>query len=149
MAIERVARIAHQGLIAGIDFSDQMVKRATARNAVAISARQVELKAGHASVLPYADDFFDKVFSTNVIYFWENPVSVLKEMRRVLKTDGRIAQYFVGKEGLMRPFGETGVFSLYTGEEVAGLFAEAQFKQVRIETKKERKGTGICVLGEK
>lgn len=39
---------------------------------------------------PYPDERFNKVFTVNTIYFWNNPIEDLKEIRRVLKTDGQI-----------------------------------------------------------
>lgn len=49
------------------------------------------LDEGHiadAGSIPYPDETFDLVFADNVMEHLEDPVSVLKEIRRVLKPDG-------------------------------------------------------------
>jgi ubiquinone/menaquinone biosynthesis C-methylase UbiE len=149
-AIRRVSALATQGLVAGIDFSEVMLRQASARNVAAIAAGRVELKQGEASSLPYPDNSFDKVFATNVIYFWQDPVASLKELRRVLKPGGRLALYVIAKEELAEyKLTQTGVYTLYTGDDLVWELAQAGFRNARFETKAERFRTGVCALGEK
>jgi ubiquinone/menaquinone biosynthesis C-methylase UbiE len=148
--VQRAARIASQGLVAGVDFSDTMLQQATRRNAAAIAAGRVELQLGDASKLPYPDNSFHKVFGTNVVYFWEDPLATLQEIRRVMKPAGRLVLYVIDKEDLLKfKVTQTGVYHLYTGEELEGLLPEAGFHQARFVSKPERHRTGICALGEK
>ena len=148
--IEQVARIAVQGRVAGVDFSETMWQQATHRNAAAIATGKVELRLSDASTLPYQDNSFHKVFATNVVYFWKDPVATLHEIRRVMKPGGRLALYVISKEDIAKfKVTQTGLYHLYTGEELAGLLAQAGFHQARFVTKAERHRTGICGLAEK
>lgn len=148
--IRQAARLAVHGRVAGVDFSEAMLKQALRRNAAAIEAGLVELQLGDATALPYPDDSFDKVFGTNVVYFWKEPVATLREIRRVMKPGGRLALYVISKEDIAKfKVTQTGVYHLYSGEELAGLLTQAGFQQARFVTKPERHRTGICAIAEK
>lgn len=148
--IQQAARLASQGKVVGIDFSDTMLRQASRRNADAIAGGKVELRLGDASGLPYPDNSFNKVFGTNVVYFWADPVATLREIRRATKPGGRLALYVISKEDLAKfKVTQTGVYHLYTGEELAGLLRQAGFQQARFITKLERHRTGICAIAEK
>ena len=70
----------------GCDFSETMVKEALVLNGSFASNAQFILS--NADELPFKDGSFDKVFTVNTIYFWENAQRTLAEIRRVLKGDG-------------------------------------------------------------
>jgi len=148
--IQKAAAFASRGRVAGIDFSETMVRQARARNAAAIAAGLVDLRHGDASALPYPDNSFDKVFATNVVYFWQEPLANLKEIRRAMKPGGRLALYVIAKEELAEyKLTQTGVYTLYSGDELVRLLAQAGFRNARFETRSERLRTGVCALGEK
>lgn len=150
LAIEKAAANASQGFVAGVDFSKAMVHQARKRNAAAIAAGRVELRHADASALPYPDNSFDKVFAANVIYFWQDPLANLKEIQRVMKPAGRLALYLVAKEDMARmKLTQTGVFTLYTGEDVLRLLTQAGFHRAHFKSKAERRRTGVCALAEK
>jgi ubiquinone/menaquinone biosynthesis C-methylase UbiE len=148
--IQQVAKLAAQGLVAGVDFSETMLEQASRRNATAIASGKVELRLGDAAVLPYPDNSFHKVFATNVVYFWNDPLANLQEIRRVMKPGGRLALYVILKEDIGNfKVTQTGLYRLYTGEELAGLLTQAGFHDARFVAKTERHRTGVCALGEK
>src|SRR5687767_1666021 len=72
----------------GCDFSETMVKEATALNDS--FAASVKFILSHAEHLPFDDGYFDKVFTINTIYFWENAVATLAEISRVIKPGGML-----------------------------------------------------------
>lgn len=148
--IQQVARLAPQGRVAGVDFSETMLQQASRRNAATIAAGQVELRLGDTSTLPYPDNSFHKVFATNVVYFWKDPQANLQEIRRVMKPGGRLALYVIGKEDLQKfKVTQTGVYHLYSGEDLTELLTQAGFRQTRFVTKPERHRSGICAVAEK
>lgn len=149
-AVQKIASLVLQGFVAGVDFSEVMLAQASRRNAAAIAGGQVDLRLGEASRLPFPDNRFDKAFAGNVMYFWEDPLVELKELRRVLKPGGRLAFYLVSKEDLLKTkVTQTGVYRLYTGEEAVRLLTDAGFSHARFQTRNERLRTGVCVLAEK
>ena len=72
--------------LAGVDPSEDML--ALARERV---DGTVVLKQSHAEELPFPDEVFDVVISTNALHYFRNPAGALEEMYRVLAPDGRIA----------------------------------------------------------
>src|SRR5512146_1366803 len=137
--IQRVAGLASQGRVAGVDFSETMLQQATRRNAAAIAAGKVEVQLVDASTLPYPDNSFHKVFGTNVVYFWKEPAATLQEIRRVMKPGGRLALYVISKEDIAKfKVTQTGVYRLYSGDELAGLLTQAGFHQARFVIRPER-----------
>ncbi|HET6769186.1 MAG TPA: class I SAM-dependent methyltransferase [Chitinophagaceae bacterium] len=72
----------------GCDFSDLMVEEAIIRNEEYVSNGQARFTWADAMDLPYRDESFNKVFTVNTIYFWDEKEIVLAEIKRVLKKDG-------------------------------------------------------------
>ncbi len=83
---EALSNTAPGAKLAGIDPSEDML--ALARERV---DGTVVLKQSHAEELPFPDEVFDVVISTNALHYFRNPAGALQEMYRVLAPDGRIA----------------------------------------------------------
>jgi hypothetical protein len=68
-----------------------------------------------------------------------------------MKPGGRLALYVIAKEDLLKFkfITNTGVYQLYSGEDLVRLLTQAGFHQARFVTKAERFRTGICVIAEK
>jgi SAM-dependent methyltransferase len=151
VSTQYAAEKATQGFVAGIDHSETMVQAARKRNAEAIKAGRMELKQGDVTSLPFLDESFDKVFSIHSIYFWTKPVDCLKELRRVLKPGGLLAITIQPKDKwneLQKR--ESSLRSLYFSAELAAMFSDAGFREVRVEVCPEPdKFPGECVLGVK
>lgn len=142
-AIEKVAAIATEGFIAGIDISEVMRDQATKRLAVNIRQGQVKLKLGSISSLSYKDNSFDKVFAINSLLYWPDPVENLKEIMRVLKPKGVVS--IIQQPRSMK----TG---LGIEEEVEGIvtqITEAGFLSVKIDSKFIQPVTCWCLKGSK
>ena len=156
VGIQKVVALASEGRVSGVDHSELMVKQASKRNAQGIASGRVDLRHGIASSLPYADDTVDKVLSVNVIYFWPDPLSIMKEIRRVMKPGGRVAFHMPDiQEAMSGALTVPGVFYWYTGEEIAELLTRAGFGEPRIERQtvysvpRRPMPSGLCVLAEK
>lgn len=137
------------GFVAGIDHSRTMVQAASQRNAAAIRSGRMELKRGEVFALPYPDGSFDTAFSLHSIYFWPNPVDCLKELRRVLKTGGLLGITIQPKDKWV-PKVDPNVMTLYFGSDLARMFSEAGFRDIRVEVPpQEGKIFLECILGVK
>jgi ubiquinone/menaquinone biosynthesis C-methylase UbiE len=145
------AEKATKGFVAGIDHSDTMVQAARRRNAAAIKAGRIDLKQGDVASLPYPDASFDRAFSIHSIYFWGQPIACLKELRRVLKPGGLLAITIQPKDKwieLQRR--ESRLRTLYFSTDLAAMFSDAGFREVRVEAYPEQdKFPGECMLGIK
>jgi ubiquinone/menaquinone biosynthesis C-methylase UbiE len=74
--------------ITAIDFSPRMLERASKR--AARHGQDVELLEMDVQQLGFPDQSFDTVFATFVFCSVPDPVTGLKELRRVCKPDGRL-----------------------------------------------------------
>jgi len=138
---------ASKGFVAGIDHSETMVQAANQRNANAIRSGRMELKQGDVTALPYPDQSFDIVYSLHSIYFWQNPVDCLKEIKRVLKPDGLLAITIQPKDK-WNPRVDSTIMTLYFGKDLAALFSDAGYRNVRVEfSPPENKRFLECILG--
>ena len=151
--INRLSQIVTDGFIPGIDYSETMYHSAKSKNKQAIERGLVELSVGDAEKLPYESNFFDSMFCVHVLYFWQDPISVLKELIRTLKPAGKIALFIGDKEEMSGiKLTQTGVYNLYTLEEIVELLEESGFINVHYFQKCMSTGPlsqGICIVGEK
>ena len=85
---EKVLASAPGVKVCGVDASEVMVRMANDRLGEAVREGRAELKLGDVSSLPYPDGSFDKALSVHSIYFWDDPVVGLREVRRVLVSGG-------------------------------------------------------------
>ena len=86
---------------------------------------------------------FDKILAVNPpLQFWDHPVEPLRELRRVLRSGGRIAIAF-------RALAAPGLTTRQRGREarkIATALRDAGFSQVRLETLKLKPAV-VCALG--
>jgi len=78
-----VAQRVPQGEVVGIEYSPNQLAQARA------DASNLRLLPGDAHHLPFADDAFDVVYCRYVLEHVRDPEAALREMRRVLKPEGR------------------------------------------------------------
>ncbi len=84
--LEALSNTTPGTLLAGVDPSADML--AVARQRL---DETVSLKQSYAEKLPFPEEEFDVVISTNALHYFRNPPGALLEMYRVLAPDGRIA----------------------------------------------------------
>jgi SAM-dependent methyltransferase len=82
---EALRRVAPGGSVCGIDLSPDML--AVARRKLP----DLDLREGRAEALPFKDAAFDVVTCQFGLMFFDDREQALREMRRVLRPDGRVA----------------------------------------------------------
>jgi len=138
---------AFKGFVSGVDHSETMVQTASKRNADAVRSGRMEFKQSEVSSLPYPDKSFDIAYSLHSIYFWRNPIDCLKEIKRVLKPDGLLAITIQPKDK-WEPNVDASIMTLYFGKDLASLFSDAGYRNVRVELpQREDKIFLECTLG--
>lgn len=88
--VKRLARMACEGKVYGIDFSEQCVAVAKRTNRELIRDKRVEIHQASVSNLPFPAATFDLVTAVETHYFWPDLRSDLQEIRRVLKSGGQL-----------------------------------------------------------
>jgi SAM-dependent methyltransferase len=87
----------------------------------------------------------DYCFTENTLYFWDDPLSYLKEIYRVLKSGSIFCMAFIEqKHGGDLPWTQTG-FNFYNHEEVKSFFIQAGFVSIEI---KEMSAKNTNINGE-
>ena len=121
----------------GCDFSEIMVDEACKKNEIFIASGQAQFYLADAKDLPFEKETFDKVFSINTIYFWENPQIVLAEIWRVLKPKGQVTISLRPKSIMEHyPFVKYG-FKMFAKEDLKELMSKNNFTVVDIIEKEE------------
>ena len=83
--VRRLAALATQGRVVGIDVSDEMVRRAQRASA---GFANVEFLQGTAEAIPAEPASFAKILSVESAYYWHDPARGVAEMYRVLEPGG-------------------------------------------------------------
>jgi ubiquinone/menaquinone biosynthesis C-methylase UbiE len=89
--IARLAGLATEGKIYGVDYSEDSVAASRKTNQHLIVAGRVEVLQASVSHLPFADNLFDLVTAVETHYYWPHLASDVAETLRVLKPGGIFA----------------------------------------------------------
>ncbi|ASE60389.1 SAM-dependent methyltransferase [Chryseobacterium indologenes] len=119
----------------GIDISETMYHEARKLNKDFENQANFVLYDGNK--LPFENNVFDKIFTVNTVYFWENPIEFLNEIYRVLKDDGIFVLTF-GQRDFMEKLPFTAYnFTLYNNDEMEELVSKSHFTRMKTSEKEE------------
>ena len=88
--IQKLAAMATEGKVCGVDYASGSVAVSRSKNASLIKSGRVEIRQGSVSQLPFPDCTFDLAIAVETQYYWPDLVNDMKEVRRVLKSGGRL-----------------------------------------------------------
>jgi len=88
--VNTLAKIAAEGKVYGIDYSEVSVAVSTSKNKRLIDAGRVKILHASVDSLPFSADMFNLVIAVESCHFWPDLVNNLKEIRRVLKPGGSV-----------------------------------------------------------
>lgn len=145
-AIKEISKLLSNGKIIGIDFSDIMKDDATELNKDEIQNGKVILQLSDINDLDKIN-FFNKILGINVLYFWEEPIEILKKLHSSLKPKGRIVLFLYHKDYRS----DDSSFLNYSSEEGVTLLKDAGFRNCFYKEKKFNNTgkLGICLIAEK
>ena len=150
-ALQAAERLVPRGRVCGVDMSPTMIEQASRLNRAAIRSGRMDLRLGEASRLSFPDLTFDRIFCVNVIYFWAKPEIEIAEIFRVAKRGARVAIYIGDRDQMATvSMTRTGLFKLYTPEEVQRLLEAQGFAACEIHRSSISQGPisrGSCVVG--
>jgi len=126
---------SHVRRIAGLDYSEDMVKLASNINEDVVKSGKAEFKQGDVSALPWKENEFSAVAGIETFFFWPKPLLSLKEIFRVLIPGGRLVLEMAynkddGKDHTKQV--EKHNLKLYSGEEMKTLLEESGFSEISI-----------------
>ncbi len=152
--VSKLAGIASQGKVYGVDYSKESVAVANRTNRRWIDMGRVEIREGSVSELPFSKDMFDLVTAVETHFWWPDLPADMREVLRVLKPGGAliiIAEIYKGAQTRTAKLAEKYLplsgMTLLTGAEHRELSANAGFSDVQVI---EESGKGwICCIGRK
>jgi len=121
----------------GVDFSATMIHEANLINRELIDTGHIQFKQASIEKLPFMDNSFDTVTTTNTLYFWPKPVPNAQELLRVLKPNGKLLIAYRSKSFMDQiKFSKYG-FEKYEIQDVEKLLMSIGFKQINTQIIKE------------
>src|SRR5258705_3519930 len=88
--VSKLAAIAAEGKVYGVDYSEESVAASTRTNARGIDAGRVEIRRESVSQLPFSDGMFDLVTGVETHFWWPVLPGDVREVFRVLKPGGTL-----------------------------------------------------------
>ena len=152
--VNKLAAMASEGKVYGVDFSGASVTFARRINKQWIDTDRVEIREASVSQLPFAADVFDVITAVETHFWWPDLPSDMREVLRVLKPGGVlmiIAEVYKGANTVTAKLAEKysllSGMKLLTANEHRELFANAGYSDIKI-IEEPRKGW-ICGIGKK
>ena len=152
--VGKLAVMASEGKVYGVDFSEASVEVASRLNKTSIEAGRVEIREASVSALPFADNFFDVITAVETHFWWPDLAGDIREVLRVLKPGGTvilIAEIYKGAKKMTAQLAEKYVpmsgLKLLSEDEHRELLTQAGCGEVQVFT--EPKKGWICAVGKK
>ncbi|MBI5797681.1 methyltransferase domain-containing protein [Candidatus Woesearchaeota archaeon] len=131
--------------LTGLDFSEEMLEKARKK-----LAKGVELKQADVHELPFKEDTFDIVISTEAFHHYYDQEKAIKEMMRVTKKGGKVMisdiNFFSKALHYLFEKLEPGCVKVNSKKEMHGLFKKAGLKNI---TQKRSFIFAVLTIGEK
>jgi len=152
--ISKLAAIATQGKVYGVDYSEESVAATMKTNTQWINRGRAEVHPGSVSELSFPDNTFDLVTAVETHFWWPNLPGDMRETFRVLKPGGRlilIAEIYKGANTpaakLAEKYASRTGLTLLSVDEHRALFTNAGYSDVQV-IEEHDKGW-ICGIGRK
>jgi SAM-dependent methyltransferase len=152
--VSKLAALAAQGKVFGVDHSKESVAVASKTNRSCIDMGRVEIREGSVSQLPFPQSVFDLVTAVETHFWWPDLPAGMREILRVLKPGGTliiIAEVYRGAASRVAKLVEKHLpfsgMTLLNVNEHRELFADAGYSDVQV-TVDSGKGW-ICGIGRK
>lgn len=121
----------------GYDYSPVMVEESVKNNTEWVAAGRAAFICGDAASTPFSNHKFNKIFTVNTVYFWEDAPKVLSELKRILEPGGQLLIALRPKRQMLQyPFTKYG-FQMYSKEDITWLLEDNGFTVVNIRENKE------------
>lgn len=152
--VSKLATIATEGKVYGLDYSKESVAMASRVNREWIGIGRVEIQEGTVSELPFPDSKFDLVTGVETHFWWPDLPAGMREIFRVLKPGGTliiIAEIYKGANTATAKLAEKYLplsgMALLSVDEHREFFASTGFTDVQVIAESGR--GWICAIGKK
>lgn len=112
----------------GLEISGTMRDEAIRLNKKYMCDGKVEFKLYDGKTVPFGNILFDKIFTVNTLYFWEDPAGLLDQLFEILRPSGKCVVTFAQKEFMKRlPFVNK-KFRLYDNADISAFIRKSKFE---------------------
>jgi SAM-dependent methyltransferase len=139
--ISKLAAVASEGKVFGVDHSAASVAFARKLNQVPIANGRVEIQEASVLQLPFGDNSFDLVTAVETHFWWPDLAAGMSELLRVLKPGGElaiIAEVYKGANTatarLSEKYAPISGMKLLGVDEHRELFANAGYSDIQVIT---------------
>lgn len=150
----KLAALASEGKVFGIDYSDVSVSVARKLNAHSIEQGRVEIHEGSVLQMPFEVNTFDLVTAVETHFWWPDLAAGMREILRVMRPGGTlavIAEIYKGAPTRIARIAENVIpisgMALLSPDEHRSMLTNAGFSDVQITTVPEK--GWICAIGKK
>ena len=150
--INRMASLATEGKIFGIDYSLDCVEWSKDYNKQFVKNGSVEIFHASVEKIPFENNKFNVISAVETIYFWPNLIENFKEIKRVLKPSGKliiICEMYSSENFKERndKLIELSDMKIHTPKELKELLEKAGYNNVTIDLMEEK--NWLCCICEK
>jgi ubiquinone/menaquinone biosynthesis C-methylase UbiE len=132
--------------IYGIEISNDMINKVTVKNKWNIENGKLKLVLENVNKTSFEENMFDKIYTVNTIYFWNELDKSFSEIKRILKPDGIFINVVYTKEYLDKIIYTKYGFNKYGIEEIKKITKDNGMKL--IETIEIKKNKSYCIISE-
>jgi len=148
--IKKIAKQLDNGFVEGVDFSKSMVAIAQKKNRKHINNGKVKIHLDDFDEVLFDDNYFDKIFSVNTIYFWKKPDTTISKICRILKPGGKLIIGFHEKSEMEKMPLNRDVFQYYSTHDLTELLSiHGSLNNIDFISKKGKQKTCYCAVGTK
>ena len=122
--------------IYGIEISNDMINKTTIKNKQNIENGKLKLSLENINKTSFGENTFDKIYTVNTIYFWNELDKSFSEIKRILKPDGMFINVIYTKYG----------FNKYGVEEIEKITKDNGMKIIK--TVEINKNKSYCIVSE-
>lgn len=150
--VNKLSSMIGNGKVYGVDYSELCVSKSEKLNKKDILCNKVFISQASVSNLPFESDKFDIITAIETYYFWQDKLSDLKEIYRILKSGGKILLVFEMLKTEEEPdkwkkVEDTLNIEAVTKEGITEILLRAGYQNIRTYTKSET--SWMCALAEK
>lgn len=132
--------------IYGIEISNDMLSRVKNKNMEKINNGTLKLSLENINKTSFDNNTFEKIYTVNTIYFWNELEKCFSEIKRILKPNGIFMNVIYTKEYLNKIIYTKYGFNKYTVEELEEITKKNGMKIIKtIEIKKNK---SYCIISE-
>jgi len=134
----------------GCDYSELMVQKSTEINQEFVDLGSVKFVHANIQTLPFEGNSFNKIFTINTFYFWNDRTKVLEELKRVLKDNGTLIIAIRPKSNLEKFPVTKYNFAILSNDEIIQFLKDNGFNSIELtEIKEPIKSANSGLISEK